>query len=354
MVADATKLNLLSFRWEVFFLCEAKKHRPFLTYRQQLQRIKDKNIIVESDEFVLEVLQSISYYGIINGYKDIFGTYIDEEGFERFSYEVPFHDLHLIALIDNSLNNLLFKYIIYIEKSLKTKIAYNVASKYGIYEHEYLDFNRYSNTKDLDRKSEINNIIQQIKTNKNSASIQHYKAEHDCIPPWIAVNALYFGTAINWYKILRDGLKERIASDFFKLTNLKEQESQKEFLANSLSLIHEYRNNIAHGNRTFLSNVTTKLNKKYLFEALPEGVITDDDYRNGIGKKDLFAVMISIALLIDNPILFQQYLFDINAIFYSHHDRNQISPLGNLYQTLNIPEDCVARLTLIYKSKFNT
>ena len=96
--------------------------KPFLTYRQQLKRIKDKRILVADDDFVLEILKTMSYYGIVNGYKDIFGVYYDEEmKLERFSEKVTFEQLHQIALIDNSLNNLLFKYIIYIERALKTK-----------------------------------------------------------------------------------------------------------------------------------------------------------------------------------------------------------------------------------------
>ncbi|AIG43881.1 Abi family protein [Streptococcus suis] len=334
-------------------MSENKKHRPFLTYNQQLQKIKSKNVLIDDDNMALEVLKSISYYGIINAYKDIFGTHLDEEkGFEVFSAEVPFKDLHLIALIDNSLNNLLFKYIIYIEKTLKTKVAYNVAKKHGIYEHEYLDFNKYASNKDLDRREVINNIHSQIRSNKNSASVQHYKDEHDCIPPWIAVNALYFGTTLNWYKILRDDMKRIIASEFFKLTNLTDLENQKEFLVNLLSLLHEYRNNIAHGNRTFLSNVTTKLSKTNLFHSIPKEVLSDEEYRNGVGKKDLFAVMIALAILIDNPLLLQQYIYDLATMFQPYGEIETISPAGNVFRTMNIPDNFVERLQVIYTSKF--
>ncbi|HEL2717743.1 TPA: Abi family protein [Streptococcus suis] len=334
-------------------MSENKKHRPFLTYNQQLQKIKSKNVLIDDDNIALEVLKSISYYGIINAYKDIFGTHLDEEkGFEVFSAEVPFKDLHLIALIDNSLNNLLFKYIIYIEKTLKTKVAYNVAKKHGIYEHEYLDFNKYASNKDLDRREVINNIHSQIRSNKNSASVQHYKDEHDCIPPWIAVNALYFGTTLNWYKILRDDMKRIIASEFFKLTNLTDLENQKEFLVNLLSLLHEYRNNIAHGNRTFLSNVTTKLSKTNLFHSIPKEVLSDEEYRNGVGKKDLFAVMIALAILIDNPLLLQQYIYDLATMFQPYGEIETISPAGNVFRTMNIPDNFVERLQVIYTSKF--
>lgn len=331
-----------------------KKHRPFLTYNQQLSRIKEKNIYVDDDEFALEILKTISYYGIVNGYKDIFGVEVIEgTDKEIFPNGTSFNVLHLLYLIDNSLNNLLFKYIIYIEKSLKTKIAYNVANRYGVHEYEYLDYTKYATNKVLDRKTEINNINEQIKNNKNSASIQHYREEHDCIPPWIAVNALYFGTVINWYKILRDDLKIKITSEFFKLTALKDPESQKDMLSSMLSLLQEYRNNIAHGNRTFLTNVNTKLSKTNLFCVLPHNTLSEDEYRNDIGKKDLFAVMLSIAILIDNKLLLQQYIYDIETLFSPYNGFENISPKGNIFDTLGIPSNTPYRLKKIYFMKFN-
>ena len=105
--------------------------KPSITYSQQLDRMRRKGILIENDKLAMEVLQSISYYGIVNGYKDIFGVYFDEDfQIERFKEEVQFSSIHSIFLLDQALNNLLFKYIIYIEKSLKTKLSYKIAHKY--------------------------------------------------------------------------------------------------------------------------------------------------------------------------------------------------------------------------------
>ena len=48
--------------------------KPSITYSQQLDRMRRKGILIENDKLAMEVLQSISYYGIVNGYKDIFGV----------------------------------------------------------------------------------------------------------------------------------------------------------------------------------------------------------------------------------------------------------------------------------------
>ena len=328
--------------------------KPCITYSQQLDRMKKKGILIENDELTKEVLQSISYYGIVNGYKDIFGVYFDEEfQLERFIEEVKFSSIHRIFLLDQALNNLLFKYIIYIEKSLKTKLSYKIAHKYTTEFNSYLDYTKYRSNGSLDRKSEIQNIRNQIENNKNSASIQHYRERHDTIPPWVATSGIYFGTAINWYKICQDDIKTYIANQFFVSFSI-DDENAKEMLVSMLSLLQEYRNNIAHGNRTFLSNVTSELTKDILLSLFPIGVLTEREYHKGIGQKDLFAVILSIAVLINDPLVFRQYIYDFGTMFRNKDfDPNfQYSPRGNLYETLNIPEDFLDRIAIVYKLKF--
>ena len=125
-------------------------------------------------------------------------------------------------------------------------------------------------------------------------------------------------------------------------------------LVSMLSLLQEYRNNIAHGNRTFLSNVTSELTKDILLSLFPEGVLTEREYHKGIGQKDLFAVILSIAVLINDPLVFRQYIYDFGTMF-RNKDFNpnlKYSPRGNLYETLNIPEDFLDRIAIVYNLKF--
>lgn len=316
--------------------------------------MREKNVLIADDDFAKEILGSISYYNIINGYKDIFTTYNDKtDNVEKFIEKVTLEQLHQVYLIDNSFNNLLFKYIIYIENTLKTKIAYNVANTLGDKQENYLDFTKYVSQFPLDRKKVIDKVRDEINKNKTNHSIQHYKENHPFIPPWIAIKALYFGTTINWYKILRDEIKQKISKEFFRYSNLENNDQQKEFLLVILNLLHEYRNNIAHGSRTFLSNVSGELSKNLLLDTIPTSTLTEDEFSEGMGQKDLFAVIISIAILINDPLLFRQYLIDLAAITLNYEEKSlEISPKGNIYKTLNVPENFVDRITEIYKMKF--
>lgn len=331
-------------------------NKPFLTYQQQITLLQKKNVLISDKAFAKEVLSSISYYNIINGYKDIFETYYDDEDkLERFKNKVTLENLHYVYLLDNSFNNLLFKYIIYIENTLKTKLSYNVAMHIGQKQSEYCDFRKYTNNNPLDRKEVINKVTNEFSYNKNNKSIQHYKENHDHTPPWIAVKALYFGTVINWYKVLPPPLKENVAGEFLKTTTL-ESEEKKEFLVILFNLLHEYRNNIAHGSRTFLSNVSSELNKTLLLKIVDSETLTSEDYDQDIGKRDLFAVIISIAILINDPIVFRKYLKDLITIISEENEpenlNRDISPKGNIFKTLNIPENIFNRIANIYNNKF--
>ncbi len=333
-----------------FFL----SNKVFLTYKQQIQRMKDKNVLISDDGFAKEILNSISYYNIMNGYKDIFETYIDkEEEIEKFTSKVPLEQLHQVYIIDNAINNLLFKYIIYIENTLKTKISYNVSMRFGDKQENYLDFTKYVSASPLDRKQVINKVLDELSKNKNNYSVKHYKDNHSFTPSWIATKALYFGTTLNWYKVLPAMIKEEICKEYFKFSLIKDKEEQKELTLVILNLLHEYRNNIAHGSRTFLSNVSCELSKDLLLKAVTQDVLTEEEFLNGFGKKDLFAVIISIALLINDPTLFEQYLVDLSTITLKYQNLDlKISPKGNIYQTLNLPEHFVEKITALYNMKF--
>lgn len=327
--------------------------KPFLTYNQQIQLLTSKNVLISDNSFAREVLSTISYYNIINGYKDIFDIYYDKsDNLEKFENKIPLENLHKVHLIDNGFNNLLFKYIIYIENTLKTKISYNVAKNIGQKKSIYCDYNKYTAVPPLDRKQVINKVTDEINSNKNNKSIEHYKDNHDHIPPWIAVKALYFGTTINWYKVLPPNLKQDIACEFFQFDTL-DFEEKKEFLVIILNLLREYRNNIAHGSRTFLSNVSNELSKTLLIKSIAPEVLTQNEFDSGLGKKDLFAVILSISILINDPLVFKKYIVDLTAQSLEYTDLEiAISPKGNFYKTLNLPENFIERITSIYNMKF--
>ena len=56
-----------------------------MDYKAQIQHLKNKNLIIEDDNFATHILSKIGYYGLINGYKEVFkdsttNRYISDTG----------------------------------------------------------------------------------------------------------------------------------------------------------------------------------------------------------------------------------------------------------------------------------
>ncbi len=46
--------------------------KPFLDYQAQIQYLKQKQLVINDEVSATTALEKASYYGLINGYKDIF------------------------------------------------------------------------------------------------------------------------------------------------------------------------------------------------------------------------------------------------------------------------------------------
>ena len=46
--------------------------KPFKTYRQQLNILRSRNLIIDNGSKAIDILKKEGYYNIINGYKEIF------------------------------------------------------------------------------------------------------------------------------------------------------------------------------------------------------------------------------------------------------------------------------------------
>lgn len=324
--------------------------KPFLSYDEQIERLRLKNIEFSDEAFVKTCLKSYSYYSLINGFKDLYDIKFDDvKELEVFPIGTSFSEIYNLFLLDSHLNSILFKYIIHVERGFKTKLSHIIAEKYGVIddptlnEQSYLNYKNYRSNGNLDRKNEISLILSQLKSKGKSASIDHYRNSHNHIPPWIAVNGILFGTVINWYKILKPTDKRNLANQYFtKFKNLNIND-RLTLLPDMLTLLQKYRNNMAHGNRTFSTTILAELPKIELFKVVNDKILTEKEFSNGIGQKDLFSVIISIVLLLDDEILLAYFRYDLYVLFNRYREF-KVSPKGNIYNTVNIPENIKERL----------
>lgn len=335
-------------------------NRPYLTYDEQINRLIEKNVKIDDKEFVNKTLRTHSYYTLVNGYKDLFTTFYDtDKKMEVFTEEINFISLYSLYIVDTNLNSILFKYILQVERALKTKVAYLVANKFGVHETQYLDYKNYRTQGRLDRLNEMRNLKRQLRQTGKSPSVDHYRSNHNHIPPWIAVNCFYFGSVINWYKILYPNNKIEIANEFLSYFSDLSEADQLTLLPDCLSLLQTYRNNMAHGNRTFETVISTELPKIELLKAVPQETLAEDEFLNNIGKKDLFSVMLALFILTEDAFMLNNLMQDLDNLFSNFtEDKSgnpryvELSPKGDIFQTLDVPNDYHERLWTLWSHKY--
>lgn len=85
--------------------------KPFKTYDEQLSIMESRNIIINDRDFARRILSSLSYYTIINGYKN---TFLSIPGTDNFSEGTNFNDLYTLHMIDTNLNTIILKNIFFV------------------------------------------------------------------------------------------------------------------------------------------------------------------------------------------------------------------------------------------------
>lgn len=122
-----------------FSFCMNTYDKPFKTYTEMIDILQSRNIVISDKNFAEMALSNFSYYSLINGYKN---TFLQMPGTDKFIEGTKFEELYTLHTIDVNLNNFLFKYILYIERSLKSKLSYLVSEQFGVYTDKN-DFHYY-------------------------------------------------------------------------------------------------------------------------------------------------------------------------------------------------------------------
>ncbi len=324
--------------------------KPFLTFDEQIELMRSRGIDVENDIYTHEKLSSISYYSLINGYKN---TLLKNPNSEEFIDGTTFNMIYRLFLFDSLLSNTLLKYILHVERSLKTKIAYRIAEKYGVDSSNYLNPSNYF-TRD---NRLVNRVLKHLNdkcTSPMRNTTSYYYANHkNHLPPWILVNDISFNRAIDWYSILKSDDKSYIANKMIlqNSANMSTDE-RKEFLIKSLRLLLDYRNSLAHGNKVFAPHIHSILPKNPLMKLVQNDmVLKESEYNMGFGQKDLLAATLSLMLLINNPDILTFCVKDFAKIFGEFAKQEYIG--RSSYELLGISPMLGDRLAVLLVERMN-
>lgn len=320
--------------------------------------MKSRNIDISNEQYALEMLSSYPYSALVNGCKDAFLVPGHDDSYINGT---NFNDLVDLYFFDNDLNNIILKYTLYIETTLKTRLSYLVAENYGVYTDlnnlncnnpkDYLYKDYYSNS--TKKRYSTLKYIKEISQKHANLLMNHYIHGKNHIPPWILITSIPYATAVDWYSILNNSDKCKICDQFISNTTLT-QEERKEFLAKAFEILHKYRNTIAHGSQTRYVTTTPhlpQLPKKPALTLFGKG-LTEQEYNNKIGQNDLFAVFSIILTLLGDEKIETNFINDIDILMGTHFNSKYCTK--SLNEIYNFPEDIRNRLTSVWENKRGT
>lgn len=116
--------------------------KPFLTYDLQLNKLSnEKKLIITDSERAKQILKSVGYFSLIGGYKTPFinpMTRIYQSG-------TAFDDIFALYQFDQSLRELVFKYLCQIEQQMRQLISYSFCKVHGEQQSAYLNPANFNN-----------------------------------------------------------------------------------------------------------------------------------------------------------------------------------------------------------------
>jgi abortive infection bacteriophage resistance protein len=218
-----------------------KYAKPALSFREQLEKIKARGMIVSDDAVAIQWLKSISYYRLsayFHPFKQADDTY--EPG-------TDFETVRMLYGFDRKLRLILLDAIERIEVALRTALTYHIGMELGPFGHcdrgaFVYAFNHAKLMEELgDAGDESTESFVSHFRNKYTAD------EH--LPIWMATELLSLGAVSRMYKSLRSDLHRRVARDF---------NSSELFLPSWIHALSYVRNLCAHHNRLWNRRLAIK------------------------------------------------------------------------------------------------
>lgn len=260
--------------------------KPFYTYEQQLYKLKsEKELIIPDTDYAVDVLKHFSYYSLINGYKELF----KHKPSGKFLRGVSFEEIVAFYNFDEQLRTLFLKYILHIEKQIKSIISYSFCEKHGSNQCEYINPSNYNITSK--NTTEINKLTKSlhsaISLPTHYSYIKHHITKYKNVPLWVAMNAFTFGQVAKMYQYLPSDIRTSVSLNF---DHINETE-----LHQFIRIIANCRNVCAHGERLYSFHVMEHISDMPLHKKLNITILKGHYV---CGTNDLFAVVIALRYLL--------------------------------------------------------
>lgn len=298
--------------------------KPFLTFDQQLEYLENcKNLTILNHDLAKETLQRIGYFGLIGGYKSAFknpttGNYRDD---------VCFEDIVALYSFDERLRELLLRYLLKIERNVRSLLAYYFCEKHGANQSCYLDAGNYS--EDPKRKGDVARLIATLNGLANKGSdlsyINHQRKQYSNVPLWVLVNGLTFGSLSKLYLLVKQDIRASVSKN--------SDDVNERQLGQYMSVLTKFRNVAAHSERLFTYRTKNDIPNTMLHSQLG---IPKQGRQYRCGKHDVFSVAIAFKyLLADSE--FNSFTCDLAKIIDGYFSSDGALAKEQLLDMLGFP-----------------
>lgn len=284
-----------------------KPLKPFKTYHEQVEHLKNEHGLIIYDETRAEfILSSTNYYRL-----SAYGiTYRDPSNSDRYKPGTTFDDIYRLYCFDSALRTILFPLIEEIEIQFRTRVAYQLGKEYG--PEGYMDVSNFTpkvnpltgidyHTDAIDKfKAEV------LRQQRLPCVIHHNNEYGGHFPVWAAIELFTFGMVSSFYSSMKKVDQKEVAATF----------NTKPWYLNSwiLSLV-ELRNICAHSNRIYFMK----------FKQSPALYNEHSQYSNSYR---LFPVLIVLKRLSSGRTLWNTFAANLGSIMSAYSDVVDLPCLG--------------------------
>lgn len=299
----------------------------FLTYDQQIKKLKsEKNLQINDIPYAKEILRQTSYYSLIGGYKEIFKNPTTK----KYKDGTRFEDIVELYYFDESLRQLLLRYLIKVENEIKSQVSYYFTEKHGEKQNEYLNAANYNyvgkkNQRDINRLIQI--LSGYVIKPTDYQYINHAQNKYGNVPLWVLTNALTFGNISKMYMLLPQDIQIKVSKNYPCINERQ--------MVSILTVLVKFRNVCAHGERLFTYKTTDSIPDLPLHKKLKIAQ-KGSQYING--KNDLFAVVIALRYLL-NDSWYKEFIKALKTLIDRYLKRHDSISEQELYEKMGFPEN---------------
>lgn len=300
--------------------------KPFLSYENQLNKLEqEKALSIPDREYAKNMLQRIGYFSLIGGYKMPFKNPTNG----LYYRHVQFDDIVALYVFDENLREIFFKYILQIERHVRSLSAYAFTEKFGESQTAYLSSGNYDTKPAI--RSDVNKLIGGLDKLANQNSdypyINHQRNTYGNVPLWVLMNGITFGTLSKFYLLSTHDIKAKIAKNF---PHVNEKQ-----LAQYLTVMTKFRNVCAHNERLFSYKSKDSIPDTILHSKL---MIPKKGNQFLFGKCDLFAIVIAFRYLLPDE-EFKAFKQSLNSALIKYHRNSSALSEKKLLEYMGFPEN---------------